>query len=110
MKYALIIDQGTTSTRVIIFDQRGNIIFKLMKEFKQFYPYEGYILHDAEMIYNDVVELVSMALTEVNIDYSDIIGVGITNQRETTVVWDKITNKPIYYAIVWQSNQSKKNL
>lgn len=108
MKYALIIDQGTTSTRVIIFDQRGNIIFKLMKEFKQFYPYEGYILHDAEMIYNDVVELVSMALTEVNIDYSDIIGVGITNQRETTVVWDKITNKPIYYAIVWQSNQSKK--
>ncbi len=106
-KYILTIDQGTTSSRVIIFDERGNIICKVVKEFEQFYPEAGYVLHDANQIYEDVVELISKALKEVNINYMDILGVGITNQRETSVLWDKKTGRPIYKAIVWQSIQSK---
>lgn len=106
-KYVLTIDQGTTSSRVIIFDERGNILCKVLKEFKQLYPAEGYVLHDAKVIYEDVVELVCRALHEVNIEYRDILGVGITNQRETTVIWDKETGEPVYPAIVWQSTQSQ---
>lgn len=106
-KYILTIDQGTTSSRVILFDERGNIICKVLKEFEQLYPAEGYVLHDATAIYEDVVELVCHALREVNIEYLDILGVGITNQRETTVIWDKETGEPIYPAIVWQSTQSE---
>lgn len=106
-KYVLAIDQGTTSSRVIIFDQRGNIIYKVSKNFKQYYPFDGAVLHDPLEIYEDVVELILKALNEVNIDYNEIIGCGITNQRETTVLWDKKTGKPIYKAIVWQSTQSK---
>ena len=107
MKYVLTIDQGTTSSRVIIFDERGNIICRCIKPFKQIYPFDGAIEHDPMEIYEDVVELILEALNQVNIDLNDIIGVGITNQRETTVLWDKKTGKPIYNAIVWQSNQSK---
>ncbi len=107
-KYVITIDQGTTSSRVIIFDERGNIIYKNVKAFKQYYPYPNYVLHDALEIYEDVVFLITTALYEVNIDYSDIIGVGITNQRETTVAWNKKTGQPIYKAIVWQSTQTNE--
>lgn len=103
----MTIDQGTTSSRVIIFDERGNIICRVLKPFKQIYPFDGAIEHDPMVIYEDVVELMLEALKQVNIDYNDLIGVGITNQRETTVLWDKKTGLPIYNAIVWQSNQSK---
>ncbi|MGM9968763.1 MAG: FGGY family carbohydrate kinase [Anaeroplasma sp.] len=107
-KYVIAIDQGTTSSRVIIFDERGNIICKLQKEFEQIYPFLGAVEHDPNQIYEDVVELFIKALNNVNIDYNDIIGVGITNQRETTVIWNKETGEPIYNAIVWQSNQSNE--
>ena len=107
-KYVLTIDQGTTSSRVIIFDERGNIVYKILKEFEQLYPLPGYVLHDAEQIYEDIVEMICSALQEVNLEYKDIVGVGITNQRETMVVWDKMTGKPIYPAIVWQSTQTKE--
>ncbi len=103
----MTIDQGTTSSRVIIFDERGNIICRVIKPFKQIYPFDGAIEHDPMVIYEDIVELILEALKQVNIDYNDLIGVGITNQRETTVLWDKKTGLPIYNAIVWQSNQSK---
>ena len=103
----MTIDQGTTSSRVIIFDERGNIICRVLKPFKQIYPFDGAIEHDPMVIYEDVFELMLEALKQVNIDYNDLIGVGITNQRETTVLWDKKTGLPIYNAIVWQSNQSK---
>ncbi len=106
-KYVISIDQGTTSSRVIIFDELGNIICKKQKEFAQIYPYPGAVEHDPMVIYNDVVELIVLALKSVNINYNDIIGAGITNQRETTVIWDKNTGLPIYNAIVWQSNQSE---
>lgn len=105
-QYILCLDQGTTSTRVIVFDERGNIIYKDNKEFKQIYPKNGYVEHDPMTIYNDSVNLIVKALKSINVDYSDIIGMGITNQRETTVLWDKRTGKPIYNAIVWQSSQS----
>ncbi|MGM9971464.1 MAG: FGGY family carbohydrate kinase [Anaeroplasmataceae bacterium] len=105
-KYIMTIDQGTTSSRVILFDSRANIIFNASHPVKQIYKADTYVEHDAMEIYEDVVELVLKALNETNIDYADIIGVGITNQRETTVLWDKRTGKPIYNAIVWQSKQS----
>ena len=107
MKYALVIDQGTTSTRVIIYDERGNAIFNEKKELKQIYPNIGYVEHDPMEIFNDTVELMETALKEVNIEYQDIIGAGITNQRETTVLWNKDTGLPIYNAICWQSTQSE---
>ncbi len=104
--YILTIDQGTTSSRVIIFDQRGNIVSRKQKEFKQYFDFPGYVLHDATQIYEDVIELILQCLNSVNINYDEIKGVGITNQRETIVAWDKVTKKPIYKAIVWQSTQS----
>ncbi len=105
-KYILVIDQGTTSSRVIIYDRRGNSIFKAQKELAQIYPKPGYVEFDADIIYEDVVKLMHQALKEVNIDLKDIVGCGVTNQRETTVLWDKTTGKPIYNAICWQSVQS----
>lgn len=107
-KYILTIDQGTTSSRVILFDERANIVYKAMKEFKQYYPNSGYVLHDPIEVYEDVVELIVQMLKEINIEYEDILGVGITNQRETTIAWDKRTGNPVYKAIVWQSTQSEK--
>ncbi len=106
-KYIIAVDQGTTSSRVMIFDERSNIICKTQSEFTQYYPQDGYVLHDPNEIYESVVNLLTTALKEVNIDYDDILGLGITNQRETTVLWDKETGEPIYKAIVWQSLQSK---
>lgn len=105
-KYIMTIDQGTTSSRVILFDERGNNIFNASKEVTQIYPNDGFVEHDPIEIYEDVVDLILKALSEPNIDIKDIIGVGITNQRETTVLWDKRTARPIYNAIVWQSRQS----
>ncbi len=105
-KYIITFDQGTTSSRVIIFDERANIIYSCSKEFEQLYPKNGYVEHNPLTIYEDCVELISTALKEINVDYSDILGLGITNQRETTVLWDKRTGLPVYNAICWQSGQS----
>lgn len=104
-KYVIVIDQGTTSTRVILFDSRGNIVGIEQKELK-FISAQDAILHDANRIYEDTVELFVSLLSKVNINYSSISGVGITNQRETTVLWDKRTLEPIDYAIVWQSTHT----
>ncbi len=107
MKYGLTIDQGTTSTKVLVFDEEGNVVYKTAKTFPTIYEGEC-ILHDPERIYEDVVELCCEVLHLKDISVKDILGVGITNQRETTVLWDKVTMKPIYPAIVWQSTQSKE--
>ncbi len=106
-KYIFTFDQGTTSSRVIVFDERANIIYSSSKEFEQLYPKNGYVEHNPLTIYEDCVELIVNALKEVNIDYCDILGLGITNQRETTVLWDRRTGKPVYNAICWQSGQSQ---
>lgn len=106
-KYILSIDQGTTSSRAIIFNQKGDIVSTGQREFEQFFPKPGWVEHDANEIWTSVLSCISDALRIGDIDPSQIAGIGITNQRETTVVWDKTTEKPIYNAIVWQSRQTE---
>jgi glycerol kinase len=106
--YILAIDQGTTSSRVIIFDDNGQIISYQGSEFKQYFPKPGYVLHDATEIWESVVYCMEKALLKANLKLKDISAIGITNQRETTVVWDKTTSKPVSKAIVWQSSQTKE--
>ncbi len=105
-KFILSIDQGTTSSRAILFDKAGNIRYKNQQEFKQYFPHPGWVEHNANEIWSSVLSVIAGVLSKQNIEPEQIAGVGITNQRETTVVWDKITGEPIYNAIVWQSRQS----
>ena len=105
-KYILSIDQGTTSSRAILFNKKGELVASASKEVVLFYPHEGYVEADAIEIWSSVVDVINNVLIKANASWSEIDSVGITNQRETTVVWDKKTGKPIYNAIVWQSRQS----
>ncbi|MCD7893235.1 MAG: glycerol kinase GlpK [Erysipelotrichaceae bacterium] len=106
-RYILSIDQGTTSTRAILFDQKGNLCFVSQREFPQYFPSPGWVEHDAKQILQSVIEVVQHLFIENNIKPEQIAGIGITNQRETTVVWNKHTGEPVYHAIVWQSRQSQ---
>ena len=105
-KYIMAIDQGTISSRAIIFDKAGNHIGTSQKEFTQYFPEAGWVEHDAHEIWNSVQSVIAGAFIESGVKPDQIAGIGITNQRETTVVWDKETGLPIYHAIVWQSRQS----
>lgn len=105
-KYILSIDQGTTSSRAILFDKEGTIKFVSQREFKQYFPKGGWVEHDANEIWTSVLAVISSVLNENNISPKQIEGIGITNQRETAVVWDKNTGRPVYHAIVWQSRQT----
>ncbi len=105
-KYVLAIDQGTTSSRAIIFNKQGEIVTTTQKEFTQIFPQSGWVEHDAMEIWSSVQSVVAEALSQPEVSGSDIAAIGITNQRETTVVWDKNTGKPVYNAIVWQSRQT----
>lgn len=105
-KYVLSIDQGTTSSRGVIFDKSYEIVSIGQKEFTQFFPDSGWVEHDPEEIWMSTLESCHSAIKESKIDPSQIRAVGITNQRETTVVWDKETGKPIYNAIVWQDRRT----
>src|SRR5688572_24914808 len=104
--FILALDQGTTSSRSIIFDKQGNIISLAQKEFKQFFPQPGWVEHDAEEIWSTQSGTWAEALAQVNIGMDQIAGIGITNQRETTVVWEHSTGKPVYNAIVWQDRRT----
>ena len=104
--YVLSIDQGTTSSRGVIFDKNYEIVSIGQKEFTQFFPDSGWVEHDPEEIWMSTLESCHSAIKESKIDPSQIRAVGITNQRETTVVWDKDTGKPIYNAIVWQDRRT----
>ncbi|WP_251516637.1 MULTISPECIES: glycerol kinase GlpK [Staphylococcus] len=106
-KYILSIDQGTTSSRAILFNKDGEIVGVAQREFKQYFPKSGWVEHDANEIWTSVLAVIAEVLNEQNIGADQIAGIGITNQRETTVVWDKKTNRPIYHAIVWQSRQTQ---
>ncbi|MBB4823851.1 glycerol kinase [Sporosarcina luteola] len=106
-KYILSIDQGTTSTRAILFDKKGEIVHVSQREFKQIYPQPGWVEHNANEIWGSVLSVIASVLTESGNRPEDIAGIGITNQRETTVIWDKQTGQPIYHAIVWQSRQTQ---
>ncbi|PRX27160.1 glycerol kinase [Orenia metallireducens] len=105
-KYILSIDQGTTSSRAIIFNKDSEIVSVAQKEFKQFYPQPGWVEHDPHEIWVSVMAVLSEVLTKADIRPDQIAGIGITNQRETTVVWDAETGKPIHNAIVWQDRRT----
>ncbi|MCM1131640.1 MAG: glycerol kinase GlpK [Anaeroplasma bactoclasticum] len=108
MKYILVIDQGTTSSRAIIFNTTGKTIGQAQTEFKQIYPHPGWVEHSPIDILTSVRSVISAALKKAEIKYSEIIGMGITNQRETIVMWDKETGSPIYNAIVWQCRRTQE--
>ena len=105
-KYIMAIDQGTTSSRAIIFNKKAEIIASSQKEFPQIFPKSGWVEHDANAIWNSIQSVIAEVFIESGIKPNQIASTGITNQRETTVIWDKNTGLPIYNAIVWQSRQS----
>jgi glycerol kinase len=105
-KYAAAIDQGTTSTRFMVFDHAGKVVCFDQKEHEQIYPKPGWVEHSPDEIWERTQSVVKSALAKGNIDPKDIAAVGVTNQRETTVVWDKKTGKPLYNAIVWQDTRT----
>lgn len=106
--YILAIDEGTTSTRAIIFDRQGQKLGEAQSEFTQYFPEPGWVEHDAIEIWEAVLSTIADALISSNISPAEIASIGITNQRETTVIWDKITGEPIHRAIVWQSRQTSE--
>ena len=105
-KAILSIDQGTTSSRTLVFTPEGEVLFTAQEEFAQIYPQDGWVEHDAETIWNTTLSTLKEAYEFANSGGYDIIGIGITNQRETTIVWDRKTAKPIYNAIVWQDRRT----
>lgn len=106
-QYIMSIDQGTTSSRAILFDKEGQIQGVAQREFKQYFPKSGWVEHDTNEIWTSVLAVMAEVINENEIDPEQIKGIGITNQRETTVIWDKKTGRPIYHAIVWQSRQTQ---
>jgi glycerol kinase len=105
-KYILALDQGTTSSRAILFDKAGNIVSVKQQEFTQIFPKPGWVEHDPTDIWLSQLATAKHVIASVNAVASDIAAIGITNQRETTIVWDKETSNPIYNAIVWQDRRT----
>ena len=108
MKYIMSLDQGTTSSRCILFDREGRICSSAQKEFRQIYPKPGWVEHDAVEIWETVLEVSREAMKNLGVSASEIAAIGITNQRETTVIWDRMTGRPIANAIVWQCRRTSK--
>ncbi|MBF4548965.1 glycerol kinase GlpK [Pseudoclavibacter sp. VKM Ac-2888] len=106
-KYVIAIDQGTTSSRAIVFDHSGSIVSTGQLEHEQIFPKAGWVEHDPKEIWNNTREVIGQALSKANITRHDIATIGITNQRETAVVWDKTTGEPVYNAIVWQDTRTQ---
>ena len=105
-KYLLALDQGTTSSRAIIFDKEGHIKAKAQKEFTQLFPHPGWVEHNPKEIWQSQSAVIVEAMTKMGITEESIVGIGITNQRETTIVWDAETGEPVYNAIVWQDRRT----
>ena len=106
MKYIMSLDQGTTSSRCILFDHAGNIRATAQREFRQIFPQPGWVEHDALEIWRTTMEVTKNAMEKLGVHADDIAAIGITNQRETTVIWDKTTGVPIANAIVWQCRRT----
>jgi len=104
--YILALDQGTTSSRSMVFDKQGNIISSAQKEFRQIFPQPGWVEHDPEEIWSTQLGTMAEAVAKANITMKQVAAIGITNQRETTVVWDRKTSAPVYNAIVWQDRRT----
>ena len=105
-KYILSIDAGTTSSRAIIFNKNAEIVEIAQYEFNQIFPNEGWVEHDAVEIWNTQLKAIKDVINKSNIDPKNIESIGITNQRETTVIWNKKTGKPVFNAIVWQDRRT----
>ena len=105
-QYILSIDQGTTSSRAMLFDENGHASFTAQKEFSQHFPRDGWVEHNAEEIWTTTLTVVREALAKASAEDRNIAAIGITNQRETTVVWDKQTGRPIHNALVWQDTRA----
>ena len=108
MKYIMSLDQGTTSSRCILFDKAGNICACVQKEFRQIFPKPGWVEHDALEIWRTTLEVAKNAQEKLGISGDSVAAIGITNQRETTVIWDKATGEPIANAIVWQCRRTSE--
>ena len=106
-KFLVAIDQGTTSTRAILFDVKGNVKFISQFEFKQYFPKSGWVEHDPEEIWNTTKKTLKDVINKAKKLKGNILTIGITNQRETTILWDKKTGKPVYNAIVWQDRRTQ---
>ncbi len=106
MPYLLAIDQGTTSSRAIVFNDKGQICGQAQKEFQQYYPADGWVEHDARDIWTDSLQVCRQAIKHARVQAEQIAAIGITNQRETTVLWDRATGEPIHHAIVWQDRRT----
>lgn len=105
-RYVLAIDQGTTGTTVILFDHQSKIVGKVYQEFKQYYPKPGWVEHDAQEIWNGTTQLLDRIFQETAVNPSDVVAIGVTNQRETVVLWDRKTGQPVTRAIVWQCRRT----
>ena len=106
--YVMALDQGTTSSRCILFDKSGNICSMAQREFEQIYPQPGWVEHDPMSIWSSQISVAAEAMSRINAESADIAAVGITNQRETTIIWNKETGRPIYNAIVWQCRRTSE--
>src|SRR6266702_2843543 len=106
MKHILALDQGTTSSRAIVFDHGGNVVASSQKEFRQIFPQPGWVEHDATEIWASQRVVLFEALVNAGASARDIAAIGITNQRETTLVWERATGRPIANAIVWQDRRT----
>ena len=104
--YVMALDQGTTSSRCILFDKEGNICSMAQKEFGQIYPKPGWVEHNPKEIWSSQLAVAIEAMAMIGADASQISAIGITNQRETTIVWDRATGEPVYNAIVWQCRRT----
>ena len=105
-KFILALDQGTTSSRALLFDQAGNIRYTAQKEFTQIFPKPGWVEHDPVEIWSSQAAVAAEAISGLGINGRQLAGIGITNQRETTIVWDRLTGNPVYNAIVWQDRRT----
>ena len=107
-KYIMALDAGTTSNRCILFNARGEMCSVAQKEFTQYFPKPGWVEHDANEIWTTQLGVALSAMNEVGASAEDIAAIGITNQRETTIVWDRDTGEPVYHAIVWQCRRTSE--
>ena len=105
-KFIVAIDQGTTSSRAILFNIQGKLLFKSQLEFKQYFPKNGWVEHNPEEIWNKTKKVLIDVINKSKKLKGDILTIGITNQRETTILWDRVTGKPVYNAIVWQDRRT----
>ena len=105
IKYLMALDQGTTSSRTIIFNKQGHIVSSAQKSFTQYFPQSGWVEHDPKELWSSQISTLTEALAKANLNAKDIAALGITNQRETCIVWDKESGEPLYNAIVWQDRR-----